>query len=502
MKHDGQCHTVDDVLREVAAALPTRVAYVDGDRTITYAELDRAVGGCATALRAAGVGHGDVVVLLLRSSIEFAVTYLGAIRIGAITSAINLRLGPGERRSIVARSAPRLVVAEDDVEVPDDGVAPVVRRVTLPAAFASEPLPIDRHVALQSHDPVAIVWTSGTTGAPKGAVYDHGAMREISIGMGELTEPGDRRLSVTPFPHVGYMTRVWDELANGTTLVLTGDPWSASEHLRCLAEERITVAAGVPTQWSWILDHPDAATIDTSHLRIASIGAASVPPELVRRMRETLGCPVIVRYTSTEAGLLTGTRLGDPDDVVAATVGRPSPVVDMRVVDPDTDEQVTPGTVGEVRCRSRAMFTGYWNDADATAAAFDVHGYLKTGDLGALGADGNLRLVGRRSDMYIRGGFNVYPVEVEAALAEHPAVARAAVVGTPHPALGEVGVAFVVLDPQAEPIDETETLREWCRARLAGYKAPERVIVVPELPVTAMMKVDKRALAERATEEA
>jgi len=493
---------VSELLRAAAAVEPARAAYIEGERHITYEQLDRAADGFAATLHGAGVHRGDVVVLLLRSSIEFAVAYLGAIRVGALTSAVNLRLGPVERRSIVERSAPCFVVAEDDVEVLGADGAVVLRRAGLEDACAGGPLPDAALPALDPDDPVAIVWTSGTTGMPKGAVYDHTAMREISVGMGDLTAPGDRRLSVTPFPHVGYMTRIWDELANATTLVLTGDPWSATEHLRCLAQERITVAAGVPTQWSWVLDHPDAATIDVAHLRIASIGAASVPPELVRRMRDTLGCPVVVRYTSTEAGLLTGTRLGDPDDVVATTVGRPSPVVDMRVVDPDTDQPVAPGTVGEVRCRSRAMFRRYWNDDDATRAAFDDDGYLKTGDLGELRDDGNLRLVGRSSDMYIRGGFNVYPTEIESALAEHPAVTRAAVVGTPHPELGEVGVAFVVLVPWSGLDDDPDALREWCRARLAGYKTPERVIVVNELPVTAMMKIDKRALAGRATEEA
>ena len=145
------------------------------------------------------------------------------------------------------------------------------------------------------------MWTSGTTGAPKGAVYDHARMQAISRNMGQLTEPGDRRLVVLPFAHVGYMTRMWDELANGTTIVLAGEPWSATETLRLIREEDITMGTGVPTQWELVLAHEDMARTDFSRLRVCGIGGAAISPDLVRRMRETLGCPVISRYTSTEA---------------------------------------------------------------------------------------------------------------------------------------------------------------------------------------------------------
>jgi acyl-CoA synthetase (AMP-forming)/AMP-acid ligase II len=335
---------------------------------------------------------------------------------------------------------------------------------------------------------------------PKGAVYDHEAMAVISRNIGELTRPGDRRLVALPFAHVGYMTRMWDELANGTTLVIVGEPWSAEETLRLIRKEGITMGTGVPTQWSLVLAHPDVERTDFSRLRVAALGGSAIAPELVRQMRKVLECPVITRYTSTEAGVCTSTLVGDDDEVVATTVGRPAPEVELRIVDPAGDDEVPAGEVGEVWCRSPAMMRGYWHDPARTAEVIDGGGWLHTGDLGFVGTDANLRIVGRLKEMYIRGGYNVYPAEVEAALAEHPSVARAAVVGVPDPVLGEVGVAFVVPAP-GTPRPTRDGLRAWCRDRLADYKAPDRLELVDELPVTSMHKVDKRALAARTTEE-
>jgi acyl-CoA synthetase (AMP-forming)/AMP-acid ligase II len=214
-------------------------------------------------------------------------------------------------------------------------------------------------------------------------------------------------------------------------------------------------------------------------------------------MRETLRCPVITRYTSTEAGVTTSTQVDDSDEVIAHTVGKPAPEVELRIADPTDGHEVAPGEVGEITCRSPAMMRGYWRDPELTASVVDRRGWLHTGDLGTIDADGNLRIVGRLKEMYIRGGYNVYPVEVEAVLAEHPDVARAAVVGVPDPVLGERGVAYIVVPEGHTPPDDDE-LRAWCRARIADYKAPDRVIVLDELPITPMLKIDKRELAERA----
>jgi acyl-CoA synthetase (AMP-forming)/AMP-acid ligase II len=491
--------TTGDLLRAAAGTHPDREAYVHGEKRVTYAWLDRAADGFAATLLDQGVRPGDVVCLLLSSSIKFATCYLGALRAGATTSALNLRLGPAEKASVLQRTEPVVTVVGDGVEVPKGVPAGRAMHVSeLGHAFAADP-PAS-FPALSSTDPACVVWTSGTTGQPKGAVYDHETMDAISRNIGELTRPGDRRLLALPFAHVGYMTRLWDELANGTTIVLVGEPWSAEETLRLMRDEGITMATGVPTQWSLVLAHPDVERTDFSGLRVAALGGASIAPELVRQIHKVLGCPVITRYTSTEAGVCTSTLVGDDDEIVATTVGRPAPDVELRIVDTASGREQPVGEVGEVCCRSPAMMRGYWRDPARTAEVIDADGWLHTGDLGVVGADGNLRIVGRLKEMYIRGGYNVYPAEVEAALAEHPAVARAAVVGVPDTVLGEIGVAFVVPVPGAEP-PTLEVLRAWCRDRLADYKAPDRLELVDDLPVTSMLKIDKRALAARTTEE-
>ncbi len=335
---------------------------------------------------------------------------------------------------------------------------------------------------------------------PKGAVFDHRNLAAVAAGTDVLSHPGDRRLSPLPFAHVGYMTRPWDEIAHGVTTVITPQPWSAATAIALLVGERVTVGQGVPTQWALMLAHPDLENADLSSLRIAGTGASRVPPELVRAMRERLGCPVVVRYTSTETSLGTGTRPGDPDEVVATTVGRPVPGVELEIVD-DDGRAVAGGEVGRVRLRSGAVMRGYVGnlaagqiiDAAATAEVRDEAGWITTGDLGWVGTDGNLRLVGRVAEMYIRGGYNVYPAEVEAVLGGHPGVSEVAVVGVADPVLGEIGVAVIVPVPGVAPPDLAE-LRALCTSRLADYKAPDRLVIVDQLPLTAMAKVDKRAL--------
>jgi acyl-CoA synthetase (AMP-forming)/AMP-acid ligase II len=386
-------------------------------------------------------------------------------------------LGPVEVEGILAQAEPRVVVTADD---------DVARWCALdPPAH----LPV-----LASSDPVAIVWTSGTTGRPKGAVFDHDNLAAMAHGAGVLSEFGDRRLSPLPFAHVAYMTRVWDELERAITTVITSTPWKAGDALRLIERERVTVAQGVPTQWSLMLDHPAMETTDVSSLRLASTGATTVPAELVRRMRKALGCPVVVRYTSTEASLTTGTALDDSDEDVARTVGCARDGVEVQVVD-DAGHAVPAGTVGRVRCRSGAAMRGYWHDPERTAEVLSADGWLTLGDLGSLDVRGYLTLVGRESEMYIRGGYNVYPAQVEDVLADHPDVARVAVVGVSDPVLGQVGVAWVVRERGAAPT--ADELRAWVRARLADYKVPDRVTFVGELPLTSMLKTDKLELARR-----
>jgi acyl-CoA synthetase (AMP-forming)/AMP-acid ligase II len=371
--------------------------------------------------------------------------------------------------------------------------------------------------SLADDDPVAVVWTSGTSGKPKGAVFDHRNLAAVAAGTDVLSAPGDRRLSPLPMAHVGSMTRAWDEIAHAITTVITPTPWTAADALAVVTAERITVMQGVPTQWALMLESPAFEETDFSSLRIASSGAARLTSEQVREMRARLGVPVVVRYTSTETSLGTGTRPDDPIEVVATTVGRPVPGVELAVVD-EEGRDVPTGTVGRVRLRSGAAMCGYWLDRhrqpespgsgtahlidhDATGAVVDRERWVTTGDFGSLDEGGNLRLAGRANELYIRGGYNVYPAEVEDVLSAHPSVGRCAVIGAPDDMLGEVGVAFVVAAESSE-VPTLDELRAWTSASIADYKAPDSLVVLDSLPLTPMMKVDKRALEPRARQAA
>jgi len=490
-----------DLLRAAAADDPGREAYVHEDKRVNFRWLDRAADGFATTLLELGVRPGDVVCVMVPDSIKFAACYFGAARAGAITSAINLRLGPAEQASIVGRTDPVVTVVGDGATVPN-GVDPghVIRVEDLKDAFgAGAPA---RLPPITSSDPVCLIWTSGTTGTPKGAIYTHDAMATIARNIGDFAAPHDRLLHSLPFPHLGYLGWCYTFTLHRMTLVLAPQPWSVETTLDLVERERVTYMNGVPTQWSLLVKHPRAREVDFSALRVAAMGAAAATPALVGEIRELLGCPVLNGYSQTEAGIISGTRIGDPDDVVAGTVGRARGEVELRTVALDTGEPTPAGEVGEIVCRSPAMMRGYWRDPELTATVVDADGWLHTGDLGRLDADGNLTIAGRRKEMYIRGGYNVYPTEVEAALTGHPWITRTAVVGMPDPVLGEIGVAFVVLADDA-PVDRDdvnpilEDVCAWCRARIADYKAPDRVVVVDELPLTAVGKLDKPALAAR-----
>lgn len=505
---DGEFADLCGLFDAVAAECGDVEAFVDGNgapdgrRRLTFADWGRAADGVATRLAAMGVGRGDVVGISLPSSIDYAIAYQAVLRLGAIASGMNPRLGVAETAHIVEKSEPAVVITDAD---PTGALAAApllwvdeLREACGDPAFTARP-----NVGLD--DPVAIVWTSGTTGKPKGAVFDAGCMRAMTRAAGPLSRVGDRRLSPLPFAHVGYMTRVWDELQHVITTVICPTPWTAAGALDLIATERVTVGQGVPAQWQMMLAHPDLATTDTSSLRIVSSGAARIPPEMVRSMRDVFGVPVVVRYTSTEACVSTGTALDDPDDVICNTVGTPGEGVEMelrldegrgRVVEPLADGSGDT-EVGTVCLRSRAMMRGYWREPALTAEAIDAEGWLLTGDLGHLDARGDLRLDGRSTEMYIRGGYNVYPIEVENLLGQHPKVARIAVTGTAAPVLGEIGIAFVVPADPADP-PTLEELRHLTVSRLASYKAPDALVLLDELPLTAMSKIDKRALAPAA----
>ena len=477
-----------ELLDAAAATHGDREAYVEYGQVepgarITFADWIGRARGVATQFAELGVGKGDVVLLWLPSGIDYATCYAAAVMIGAITAGLNPRLGRREIESILGQADPTLIVADERLgPLPSSAALNLRREALYTDTRGAEPPPVE----LTRRDPVALIFTSGTTGTPKGAVFDAERLAAGAVAAGVMSAPHDRRLTSTPFAHAGYMFKLWDQLAWGSTLVVPPTPWSARGMFDILRNERITVAGAVPTQWAKLLDVDGISPRVLPHLRIGIVATAPAPPELVRRVAERIGVPLVVRYAMTECPTICGTAPGDSVDVQFRTVGRPADGMEVRVA-----------ADGIVEVRGPCVMRGYWRNPELTAEVLQDD-WLRTGDVGMLGDDGNLTLVGRRDDMYIRGGYNVHPGEVERVLSGHPGVKQAAVVGRSAPAIGEIGVAVVVPADAAAPPTLAE-LRAHVAGNLADYKAPDELLVVDELPLTAMLKPDRAALGELMT---
>jgi acyl-CoA synthetase (AMP-forming)/AMP-acid ligase II len=409
---------------------------------------------------------------------------------------MNHRLTASERAAVLDRAAPAFVLACPDTESGD-------RRAELvePAPALDDLLPsLRRHgatpgpVAAAPDDPVAIVFTSGTTGVPKGAQFCHRQLAFVTrTDVGDSWGGGTRTFTGTSFAHLGFMTKLEGNLRRGgTTHVM--ERWSAGGALRLIAEHRMATVAGVPAQLALMLRHPDFDRFDVSSVRFVVVGGGPLTPGLADEIRQRFGAQLATRYSCTEAGVGLGTAFGDPPEDAVESVGRPHPSVELAVLDAD-DRALPSGSTGAVCLRSPAVMSGYWRDPGATALAFTADGFVRTGDLGVVDDRGRLRLAGRSKEMYVRGGYNVYPVEVEAVLSTARGVAEIAIASRDDPVMGETGVAVVVPADARRPPSLAD-LREHGCDRLAPYKLPEAVRIVDALPLTSMEKLDRRALGE------
>jgi acyl-CoA synthetase (AMP-forming)/AMP-acid ligase II len=514
--------TIPRTLARAAALWPEVSALEDAGRTLSFSGLAAATESAARAFIASGIEPGDRVAIWAPNGWRWVVAALGLQSVGAVLVTMNTRFKPSEAGYVLRKSTARQLFTTGDF-----------LGTNYADALADEDLPdLDRIVVFEGESQSGLVWdrflelgtlvspeqarvradrvspedlsdflfTSGTTGHPKAVMTAHGQNLKVFDVWGRNVglRAGDRYLIISPFFHsFGYKAGWLACLIHGAT-ALPHRVFSEESVLTRVEEERITVLPGVPAIYQSLLTFKGRDRFDTSSLRLAVTGAAPTPVELVRRMRDELGFEDVIKaYGLTEScGTVTACRLGDDPETIANSDGRPIPDTEVLCVDAEGRE-VPRGEAGEVWVRGYNVMRGYFEDPEETARTIDAEGWLHTGDIGIMNEAGYLKITDRIKDMFIMGGFNVYPAEVENQLFQHPEIAASAVIGVPDERMGEVGMAFVVPTPGSE-VDAAGIIA-WSREHLANYKVPRYVEIVPELPSNASGKTLKFELREQAS---
>ncbi len=497
-----------DLLGERSALSPDRTALVElaSGRRFTYQELDHRAIGCARMwLYGLGVRPGDRVGVLADNRVEFLDAFFAAAKSCIVLVPLNTRLAVPELEYIIRdcglravmyggeyRSVARLLRPRVDVEhwiafdepLPDD---PTYDDLVLTRGAGSSV-----YRRCRPGDPYCLLYTSGTTGRPKGVIVPHRMVAwnaYNTVICWQLTE-NDVSPVFTPLYHAGglgaFLTPI---LLAGGTIVLHGS-FDATEIWRTIVEERCTVVLGVPTIWKMLAEAPEFSQIDLAHVRWFISGGAPLPKHLIEVYRER-GVVLRQGYGLTEVGVNCFAMSDEEAWTKAGSIGKPLLYTEAKVVD-ESGQEMPPGEVGELWFRGPHVCAGYWNQPQASAEAIDKKGWFHTGDMAVRDADGFYSIAGRAKDMFISGGVNVYPAEIENQLLQHPLLRDAAVVGAPDSTWGEVGVAFVVVADGATV--EPEELASFLAGRLARYKIPKRFVVVQELPRTPYGKVVKGEL--------
>ncbi|GFG66806.1 fatty acid--CoA ligase [Mycobacterium kubicae] len=470
--------TIPEMVSSAADRFGDAEAMVDGSLRLSFTELVHRIRCAAGAFAQLGIGVGDRVAIWGPNCAEWVIAAFGLLTAGGVLVPVNTRFKTEEAGDIIGRSNAKAVLVQQGF-LGQDYTAPAgIPVIDLKSDFLSSGSPFER--AVSGTDTSDIIFTSGTTGRPKGAMMNHRQtlrMYEEWATLADLRE-GDRYLMINPYFHTfGLKAGLVASFLRGATMVPVG-VFDVDTVVDLIARERITMLPGPPTLYHSLLTVCDKSKLST--LRAGVTGAADIPVELVRRIHSELPFRTLMTgYGLTEAGNVTLSRPGDSFEDVATTAGLPCEGVEVAIADD-----------GEVLVRGYNVMKGYLDDPVATAEAIDADGWLHTGDLGNLDTAGRLRVVGRKKDMFIVGGFNAYPAEIEGFLLSHPAVAQAAVIGVPDERLGQVAKAFVVRNGAVE----AQELIHWCRDRMANFKVPRSVQFLDALPLNATGKVVKDRL--------
>jgi acyl-CoA synthetase (AMP-forming)/AMP-acid ligase II len=470
--------TIPEMVLSAADRFGDAEAIVDGPLRLTFSQIVDRIRCAAGAFADLGIGKGERVAVWAPNSADWIIAAFGLLTAGGVLVPVNTRFKTEEAGDIIARSGVKAVLVQKGF-LGQDYTAPAGTPVIdLKSDFLSSGSPFEQ--AMSGDDISDIIFTSGTTGRPKGAMMNHRQtlrMYEEWATLADLRE-GDRYLQINPYFHTfGLKAGLITSFLRGATMLPVA-VFDVDTVVDLIAHEGITMRPGPPTLYHSLLTVGDKSKLST--LRAGVTGAADIPVELVRRIHDELPFQTLMTgYGLTEAGNVTLSLPGDSFEDVATTAGVPCEGVEVRIADD-----------GEVLARGYGVMQGYLDDPAATAHAIDGDGWLHTGDLGKFTESGRLRIVGRKKDMFIVGGFNAYPAEIEGFLLSHPAVAQAAVIGVPDERLGQVGKAFVVRKGDVT----ADELISWCRDRMAGFKVPRAVQFLDSLPLNATGKVMKDQL--------
>lgn len=508
--------TLPEYVDHWARQTPDAEAYVDGDDRATYRQLAERVGAFAAALHARGIGPGHRVAILTEPRAEYWICLLGTLQAGATWLGLNPKYQLEELRHVIGDSRPSLILGAP--RSGDRDLRAILRQLvehagtTTPilldtegpegwSAFLAGAPPAADGGSVEGPDPdsaALIVYTSGSTGKPKGAVLGHRGLCSSFRIQGEHNDLTGMRVIVNlPINHIGGVGDLCcTPLVQGGALIFQPH-FSPDAIFDAIEHEGANTLMQVPAMLKILTEHPRWDTADLTGLQFVAWGGGPLPADTVAALRATRA-RLVTTYGMTEiTGSISYSLPDASDEELSTTVGRPIDEIELRLIGRD-DAPVAPGEEGEVAVRHPGLFLGYFDNPEATRAAYTADGYFRTGDVAVLRPDGTLRLVGRRKEMYKSGGYNVYPRETELALESHPAVSMAAVVSVEHETFGEVGVAFCEIAPGCTVTGDE--LDDWCRQRLANYKIPKQFRLVDALPLLPVGKVDKMRLRAGAQE--
>ncbi|GIN97326.1 hypothetical protein J6TS1_31960 [Siminovitchia terrae] len=519
MKEKMDHLSVSELLESVCQTAPGHEVLFDGYSRMSYKDLREQSYSLAASLQEMGIRQGDKIAVCLPNWNEFIVIYFAVAHMGAVIVPFNIRYRINEVEYILRNSEAKAAFLTNEFDGVNhleqftkayQGVDTLKELITVrhsTDAFVSYEQLVQKKeshftppIILPKEDVFSILYTSGSTGPPKGAMLTHANVVDTAVITAEQMEctAEDVFFVAVPVFHVfGMVPSILSTISVGARMVLL-DHYKAKKSLELIESEKITVKHGVPTMFILELNHEDFSKYDLSSLRTGIIAAAPCPVEIVKRIRHTMGCEIMVAYGLSETSpTLTMTSFDDSDLVRAETVGKALPGAEIKIVD-DNRNEVMNGEVGEIACRSFGVMKGYCHMREQTKEALDENGWFYTGDLGTIDPEGNLRIVGRKKEMIIRGGYNIYPREVEEVFYKHPDVLEVAVVGLPDTVLGEITCACIKL--KADSKTSELRLLQFIKNEISDYKVPDKIILMDEFPMTASGKIRKISLQEQLAE--